>query len=272
MMEFDIDDVKAVFATYFFEGRLEESLHWGYYLYLHAKDPCEDENDKLIVFTLLQKIFQHFCMKDVKRRYGNQLKDLANLWEDGERKDDTILGTIIQNLIQCNLEYEESRGHESDITDHGEEQMEKVQVKIFTKEQLEDTLKKIQHNGMTLRKKGLIPYKVCMMLEIRTPFISMRKFLRKIRCEPEAEAEADPDPEEAQAVEPVASIAENTVSLDSHDNERIPVLEPNPTPVVAVKLSQTVVIQDQPKEKPPGDPPKKKIRMRIKKPSEINDK
>jgi hypothetical protein len=86
-----IDDFKVSFILSMLEQNEEDSLYWGYKIYL---------NDKYYdIFELINDMFVLFYEKSVLKEHGLALNEMVVIWEETDRTNHTILGSIIKNLV-----------------------------------------------------------------------------------------------------------------------------------------------------------------------------
>ena len=91
----NIEQVKACFISAVLDKDEENALLWGYELYYSEL--------KYDVFYLLNEIYQLFYVDKHDKHFNGYLQTLAIEWEDSKRKNVTILGSMIKNLVKLDI-------------------------------------------------------------------------------------------------------------------------------------------------------------------------
>jgi len=92
---YDIDQVKTAFVSALLDKDESNSLYWGYEIYY--------SNLKFEIFYLLNEIYNLFYVEKHSFYFNGYLQTLAKEWEASKRKNHTILGSIIKNLVELDI-------------------------------------------------------------------------------------------------------------------------------------------------------------------------
>lgn len=101
----NIEQVKACFISAVLDKDEENALLWGYELYYSEL--------KYDVFYLLNEIYQLFYVDKHDKHFNGYLQTLAIEWEDSKRKNVTILGSMIKNLVKLDISITEMVNHKT---------------------------------------------------------------------------------------------------------------------------------------------------------------
>lgn len=96
--------IKTLFVSALLEKNEEMAIYWGYKLYDQPEDKeDEDDDPHFNTFYLLNEIWHLFYVEKYDVYFGGHLKKLAFDWEESNRTDDLIIGTIIKNMVCLNI-------------------------------------------------------------------------------------------------------------------------------------------------------------------------
>lgn len=179
----NIEQVKACFISAVLDKDEDNALLWGYELYYSEL--------KYDVFYLLNEIYQLFYVDKHDKHFNGYLQTLAIEWEDTKRKNVTILGSIIKNLVKldisitemvnhktppsnniikvlkCEWEPQETTGGASDdplLQKQATGKFDKMDIEEIVK--LKRRLKKLETKSKPIPEKIKIPFYLCELLEI----------------------------------------------------------------------------------------------------------
>jgi len=91
----DIEQVKACFISAILDKDEENALLWGYELYY--------SNLQFESFYILNELYQLFYVDKHHYYFNGYLQTLAKEWEASKRKNATILGSIIKNIVHLDI-------------------------------------------------------------------------------------------------------------------------------------------------------------------------
>ena len=145
---------------------------------------------KYDVFYLLNEIYQLFYVDKHDKHFNGYLQTLAIEWEDSKRKNATILGSIIKNLVKLDIsitemvnnktppshniikvlkwEWEDSQNTDVSSDDPYQKKLS-CKFNIMTIEEivkLKRRLKKIETKQKSIPEKIQLPFYLCELFEI----------------------------------------------------------------------------------------------------------
>jgi hypothetical protein len=90
-----VEEVKTAFVTALFEKNETDALYWAYELY--------NSNLQYESFHLLNDIYYAFYFDKYADYFDEILQNMAVEWEDSGRTKHTVIGSIIKNLVHCDI-------------------------------------------------------------------------------------------------------------------------------------------------------------------------
>lgn len=177
----DIEQTKARFMSAVLDKDEENALLWGYELYY--------SDLKFDAFYILNELYTLFYVDKHSYYFNGYLQILAKEWEATKRKNATILGTIIKNLVGLDISITDMVCNKTpnpniwkvlnydlgfpDIEDYTQLAGDPATFKRMTLEdlsKLKRKLKKLETRQKTravLSEKIKIPFYLCELFEIK---------------------------------------------------------------------------------------------------------
>jgi len=176
---YNIEQAKTAFVSALLSKDESNALYWGYEIYY--------SNLKFEIFYLLNEIYNLFYVEKHSLYFNGHLQTLAKEWEASKRKNHTILGSIIKNLVLldisitdmvsnknpclnvCIIKHDKSLPEHIDPSDYAGEP---ASFKRMTDDELgllKREFKKIEKNKNKIRAlptKMVLPIYVCEILDI----------------------------------------------------------------------------------------------------------
>lgn len=93
--EYRIEKIKTAFVSSLINKDEENAIWWGYEIYYSGL--------QFEIFYLLNEIYNMFYIEKHAEYFNGYLQTLAKEWEASNRKNHTILGSIIKNLVSLDI-------------------------------------------------------------------------------------------------------------------------------------------------------------------------
>jgi len=92
---YDVEEVKTSFTNALLNKDESNAIYWGYELYY--------SDLKYEIFYLLNEIYKLFYVEKHSFYFNGYLQTLAKEWEMSKRKNHSILGSVIKNLVELDI-------------------------------------------------------------------------------------------------------------------------------------------------------------------------
>ena len=174
---YNIEEVKTAFLSAFLNKDEENALFWGYEIYY--------SDLKFEIFYLLNEMYNLFYVEKHAYYFNGYLQTLAKKWEESKRKNHTILGSIIKNLVRMDIsitdmirnktpnanivsiiKHDNSLSNIEDFISISEDQRDSV-FKLMTLDELCKLKQKLKKAKKQIPAKILVPTYVCELFEIQ---------------------------------------------------------------------------------------------------------
>lgn len=92
---YNVEDAKTAFVNALLSKNESNALYWGYEIYY--------SDLKYEIFYLMNEVYNLFYVEKHSFYFNGYLQTLAKEWEVSKRKNHTILGSIIKNLVELDI-------------------------------------------------------------------------------------------------------------------------------------------------------------------------
>lgn len=92
---YNVENVKTAFVNALLSKDESNALYWGYEMYY--------SDLKYEIFYLMNEVYNMFYVEKHSFYFNGYLQTLAKEWEASKRKNHTILGSIIKNLVDLDI-------------------------------------------------------------------------------------------------------------------------------------------------------------------------